>query len=80
MPKPSVPALPSHHARQLNMVSVVLTVMNDLHEVPPFTKRRVLKNRVKLDEKGAPNRRAPFVTCAVAQLYTDSLPKCLVSM
>jgi hypothetical protein len=27
MPKPSVPALPSHHARQLNMVSVVLTVL-----------------------------------------------------
>jgi hypothetical protein len=68
VPKPSVPALPSHHARQLNMVSVVLTVTNGLHELPPFTKRRVVKKRVNLNEKGAPIRRALILTWAVAQL------------
>lgn len=42
MPKPSVPALPSHHARKLNMVPVVLTVRFVLAQLAIKTKLQAL--------------------------------------
>lgn len=37
-PKPPVPALPSHHARQLKLVSVVLTVIKQISLLPHLSK------------------------------------------